>query len=252
MNYFLNNLSIGNISAVLVSLGVVMATDAVNAATLTEVDATNLNGTSQIFKVESRAGRPGDTSVALSNQGTQGNSPAVWRTDWLNGQAYNFQLLYDSVTGTTTMTFDGITKSYNYYLDSPFSFDYLKVFAESKTDRVAEDTYIQLDIQSVNGMDSDIVVTATQPTVGDLTFLASDESITELIGSITLGWLGEENNPRANRVGSRVQLHLSGYGQEIIIPPPPIESVPESSSLLGLLIIGSLSTFSTLKGRKNV
>jgi hypothetical protein len=251
MNSFINKLSVTGIQTVLISLGAVLVTDVANAATLTEVNPINIVGSEELFKIESRAGRPGDTSVALSDDGTQGSSPVVWRTNWLNGQAYNFQLLYNSATGITTMNFDGSTQSYTHYLGSPFSFDYIQVFAQSKTDQVAEGTYITLDIQTVNGMDSDVFVSAIKPALGNDqvgVFFGSDQSIAELTGSISIGWLGEENNPRENNVGSRVQLHLSGYGSPILIPP--IESVPEPSSIMGLFTIVYLATVSSGDRRK--
>ncbi len=247
-------------------LGSLSLTTSASAITIQRVTPAP-NWTNLRWKVEGRAGADpnppvnssqDDYELAIGPNGAQ--SDLVTQQDWVwdNGQDVDWSLNWDSSTvsfqfgnlasisyqpTTSTNVFNGfylLTKSQvqirandpNSYVDPDTTIDFLvkTLNGESVTDQFANSIFSSAT--SVN----------TTPTLNQ-PFFASDVPITSLSGTVKMSWINR--NPQTGNGRSFVDFQIRGFNIK------DSASIPEPTSTLSLLALGTLFAIAALKRQNN-
>lgn len=209
----------------------------------------------EIFQSEWRAGvnGAGDYEAAIGPNGADYPIAGSFEIDWGNAQAVVWDLLYEASDGVSRLTMNGQTVTY----DSPKSgpFDKFALIAKV-TDRpdglVAPGTSIEIQITDINGCGptcnlSDTLTSAvfnTQPSQAK--YFTSDTPITSMVGQVVMRWTSQDPQPPGRGARSSVGVEFKAYDPVNINPQ---STIPEPSSLLGLLAVGVFGTLSRIKSK---
>lgn len=222
----------------------------------------------KLFEVEWRAGTDGfgDYEAAIGPNGANvGAANPQIQLDWQRNIAINWQIDYDQLLGTATLTINNQTSIYTGIANLPW--DRIGLFAnvKSKAGLVVNSTRTTLNVSTINdetvlvenSINNDAGINArlsNKPTFSRY-FEGVDEDdfttlvpITSMTGTISIGWNVNAPNPQPPGIrgaGSSVDIKLKAYES----PDIDVEAtvVPEPSSILGLLAVGLLGASVRLK-----
>lgn len=225
----------------------------VNTAPLTDADFNTLlsSGTfTELFVAESRAGNGqtnGDYEFSINQPIPAGGgfpgpfAGATGQRQWVSGQAVDFSLSYNAITGEIAYTVGGATLSA--VTSGSANEIYLRTRAQGRSGTNFSAMTLQnlmLDagqgFQSVADLSSSAAGTDSDVDYLIISGLAGSFTLT---GQQILSWDGLL--PNGSRLASQIKV---GIGPETEDP----ESVPEPAALLGLLLAGSVGVKALRKG----
>lgn len=210
----------------------------------------------RLFESEWRAGvgGPGDYEAAIGPNGANYPLAGTFDIDWKNGQSVVWDLQYTSSNGISQLTMNGKTVTY----DSPQAgfFKNLALVAKVQ-DRddglVAPGTSIGIQITDVNGCgpSCDFSNTSTSALfdtqLTQANYFSSDTTITSLVGKVVISWTTQDPQPPGKGARSSVAVQLKGFDPSSSIDPQ--STIPEPSSILGLLAVGAFGTLFRIKSK---
>ncbi|MEA5520443.1 choice-of-anchor W domain-containing protein [Limnoraphis robusta] len=240
------------------TLGLTLAnvglTQSATALQLEPVTSVPSDWTSLGWKVEGRAGVFGgaDYEWAIGPNGAQADNTGQIYWDWENGVEVNWFLNWDGITASFGVeNLNPVSYSVLPHSQTVFEGFSLLTVAQTETGFVEAGTEIKLAVNQVNGIDvQGIFSQSLAPENGtDLNGFAwtSDTLISSLAGTARISW--NQLNPNQAQARSRLDFQIVGFD----INSTPASSIPEPSSILGLLTLGVLGLkhrFDENKARK--
>ncbi len=196
------------------------------------------------WKAEGRAGAPlgEDYEFAIGPDGAQADNTGQIYQDWENGVDVNWSLNWEGTTASLTVGDQTISYWASPPAGSQFEAFSLLTNVQTETDFVEPGTQLDLVVDSVNGVSVDnIFAQSIAPQTGsDLQqlFWESDELLFNLAGTARVSW--DFLNPNQAKARSRVDFQIVGFNTS------EPSTIPEPSSVLGLLTIGTLTAVSRL------
>lgn len=224
-------------------------------------------GVTDLGIVEGRAGTAGtigDYEVGIGLNGAQADLTDQLQLDWVDEAIYDWTLDWNPATNVATFTVGG--DSINYDFDSSSSqtlnLDRFNAFgiqarADNPSSYIAENTTVSLDVDSItfdplNGNPSvtdnpNFTISATSNAnsenivhefytinvaAPELESLASE--ITSMSGTFSMDIPDDAFNPQDASARSRI-------GFQLLLFDPPVQPVPESTSILSLLGLAILA-----------
>jgi hypothetical protein len=194
-----------------------------------------------------RASARGDWEFGVSTDEDINNPVQKSQWDWTNGEDVSWNLLWDAAANKMTFNIGGSSLVLDQEGQASKIFNGFFLWTTSRNDpnRVSAGTEMLVEVNTVNGVAVDPGVvnsSATAPETNSQViskfFFASNEAITSMSGVARISWLDGAYNPQMSGARDRVGFKIEGFN---IGKFKVAQTVPEPTSVLGLLAFGTLA-----------
>ncbi|MGB5593710.1 MAG: choice-of-anchor W domain-containing protein [Crocosphaera sp.] len=234
------------------------------------------------FKAQARGGDAGsnglngDWEFGLLTEDTNDKESVELgdQWDWQDGEAVQFTLACNQDTNEVSFTLmdDQRTAEIDFTANTCQDIEGLKIFSTARAVDAGTTMEIVVNqVQEIGGTLVNVPDFSTLATVGGSQFVEDKFYFTDstendgleftqgvelITGTITMAWQGG-TDPQSPRTGSKNQIfiipltRLDDPTLPANVPPSEIESVPEPTSVVGLIMLGTTAIGLRLRGRKS-